>query len=173
MWRHGCCERRGSRRDKIPAGVAEGMVVNVPGKGNAGQHNGIPGDIQVLIEEEPNDTFVRDGNNVIYNLLLDFPTATLGGSVDIPTIDGKSVRIKIEPGTQPGKTLRLRGKGLPEVQGYGYGMGDLVVNISVYVPKTLSKSEKEIIESLKDSDNFKGDVVTKRTIFQKFKNYFS
>lgn len=158
---------------KIPAGVAEGMVVNVPGKGNAGQHNGIPGDIQVLIEEEPNDTFVRDGNNVIYNLLLDFPTATLGGSVDIPTIDGKSVRIKIEPGTQPGKTLRLRGKGLPEVQGYGYGMGDLVVNISVYVPKTLSKSEKEIIESLKDSDNFKGDVVTKRTIFQKFKNYFS
>lgn len=157
---------------KIPAGVAEGMVVNVPGKGNAGQHNGIPGDIQVLIEEEPNDTFVRDGNNVIYNLLLDFPTATLGGSVDIPTIDGKSVRIKIEPGTQPGKTLRLRGKGLPEVQGYGYGMGDLVVNISVYVPKTLSKSEKEIIESLKDSDNFKGDVVTKRTIFQKFKNYF-
>ena len=158
---------------KIPAGVAEGMVVNVPGKGNAGQHNGIPGDIQVLIEEEPNDTFVRDGNNVIYNLLLDFPTATLGGSVDIPTIDGKSVRIKIEPGTQPGKTLRLRGKGLPEVQVYGYGMGDLVVNISVYVPKTLSKSEKEIIESLKDSDNFKGDVVTKRTIFQKFKNYFS
>ena len=158
---------------KIPAGVAEGMVVNVPGKGNAGQHNGIPGDIQVLIEEEPNDTFVRDGNNVIYNLLLDFPTATLGGSVDIPTIDGKSVRIKIEPGTQPGKTLRLRGKGLPEVQGYGYGMGDLVVNISVYVPKTLSKSEKEIIERLKDSDNFKGDVVTKRTIFQKFKNYFS
>lgn len=158
---------------KIPAGVAEGMVVNVPGKGNAGQHNGIPGDIQVLIEEEPNDTFVRDGNNVIYNLLLDFPTATLGGSVDIPTIDGKSVRIKIEPGTQPGKTLRLRGKGLPEVQGYGYGMGDVVVNISVYVPKTLSKSEKEIIESLKDSDNFKGDVVTKRTIFQKFKNYFS
>lgn len=158
---------------KIPAGVAEGMVVNVPGKGNAGQHNGIPGDIQVLIEEEPNDTFVRDGNNVIYNLLLDFPTATLGGSVDIPTIDGKSVRIKIELGTQPGKTLRLRGKGLPEVQGYGYGMGDLVVNISVYVPKTLSKSEKEIIESLKDSDNFKGDVVTKRTIFQKFKNYFS
>ena len=158
---------------KIPAGVAEGMVVNVPGKGNAGQHNGIPGDIQVLIEEEPNDTFVRDGNNVIYNLLLDFPTATLGGSVDIPTIDGKSVRIKIEPGTQPGKTLRLRVKGLPEVQGYGYGMGDLVVNISVYVPKTLSKSEKEIIESLKDSDNFKGDVVTKRTIFQKFKNYFS
>src|SRR5574344_1692180 len=102
----------------IPAGVAQGMIVNVPGKGNAGRRNGINGDIQVLIEEEPNDTFVRDGNNLIYNLLLDFPTAALGGDVEIPTISGGKVRMKIEPGTQPGKTLRLRGKGLPAVQGY-------------------------------------------------------
>lgn len=94
----------------IPAGVAEGMVVNVPGKGNAGKRNGITGNIQVYIEEEDNDTFIRDGQNVIYNLLLDFPTAVLGGQVDIPTIDGTNVKIKIEPGTQPGKTLRLRGK---------------------------------------------------------------
>ncbi|MDD6802948.1 MAG: molecular chaperone DnaJ, partial [Prevotellaceae bacterium] len=108
----------------IPAGVAQGMVVNVPGKGNAGRRNGINGDIQVLIEEEPNDTFVRDGNNLIYNLLLDFPTAALGGDVEIPTISGGKVRMKIEPGTQPGKTLRLRGKGLPAVQGYGRGNGD-------------------------------------------------
>lgn len=158
---------------KIPAGVAEGMVVNVPGKGNAGQHNGINGDIQVFIEEEPNETFVRDGNNIIYNLLLDFPTAALGGSIDIPTIEGNTVKIKIEPGTQPGKTLRLRNKGLPAVQGYGSGTGDLVVNISVYVPKTLSREEKHAIESFKASDNFKGDVTTKQTIFQKFKNYFS
>lgn len=158
---------------RIPAGVAEGMVVNVPGKGNAGQHNGISGDIQVYIEEEPNDIFVRDGQNVIYNLLLDFPTATLGGQVDIPTIDGKDVKIKIEPGTQPGKTLRLRGKGLPAVNGYGHGIGDLIVNISVYIPKTLSHSEKEAIEKFKDSDNFKGDASTKHTIFQRFKNYFS
>lgn len=126
----------------IPAGVAEGMVVNVPGKGNAGKHNGITGDIQVFIEEEPNDTFVRDGNNLLYNLLLDFPTAALGGTVDIPTIEGNSVKIKIEPGTQPGKTLRLRDKGLKPVQGYGNEKGDLIVNISVYVPKTLSKEEK-------------------------------
>jgi molecular chaperone DnaJ len=125
----------------IPAGVAEGMVVNVPGKGNAGKHNGITGDIQVFIEEEPNDTFVRDGNNLLYNLLLDFPTAALGGTVDIPTIEGNSVKIKIEPGTQPGKTLRLRDKGLKPVQGYGNEKGDLIVNISVYVPKTLSKEE--------------------------------
>ncbi len=156
----------------IPAGVAEGMVVNVPGKGNAGAHNGINGDIQVFIEEEPNDTFVRDGNDLIYNLLLDFPTAALGGDVEIPTIDSK-VKIKIDSGTQPGKTLRLRNKGLPAVQGYGYGQGDLLVNISVYVPKTLSKEEKEALDRFKDSDNFKGDNATKQSIFQRFKNYFN
>lgn len=158
---------------KIPAGVAEGMVVNVPGKGNAGKRNGIAGNIQVYIEEEPNDTFIRDENNLIYNLLLDFPTAALGGNVEIPTIEGNKVRIKIEPGTQPGKTLRLRGKGLPAVQGYGRGTGDLVVNISVYVPKELSKDEKKALEQMQKSDNFKGDNATKRTIFQRFRNYFN
>jgi molecular chaperone DnaJ len=156
----------------IPAGVAEGMVVTAQGKGNAGQHNGITGDIQVFISEEKNDTFVRDGQDVIYNLLLDFPTATLGGEAEIPTIEGTKVKIKIEPGTQPGKTLRLRGKGLPAVQGYGSGKGDILINISVYVPKTLSKDEKKAIEKFKDSDNFKGDDATKKTIFEKFKNYF-
>ena len=158
---------------KIPAGVSQGMVVNVPGKGNAGKHNGVPGNIQVFIEEEPNDVFVRDGNDVIYNLLLDFPTAALGGEAKIPTIDNKTVTINIEPGTQPGKTLRLRGKGLPAVQGYGSGKGDLVVNISVYVPKTLSREEKEAIETFRKSDNFKGDKQTRDSIFQRFKNYFN
>ena len=158
---------------KIPAGVAEGMIVNVPGKGNAGPHNGINGDIQVYIAEEPNDIFVRDGNDVIYNLLLDIPTAILGGTVEIPTIDGTNVKIKIEPGTQPGKTLRLRGKGLPAVQGYGRGTGDLVVNISVFIPKTLTKEEHKAIEGLRDNDNFKGDKETKKSIFDKFKNYFN
>ena len=157
----------------IPAGVAEGMVVNVPNKGNAGRHNGIAGNIQVFISEEPNDTFVRDGNDLIYNLLLDFPTAALGGNVEIPTIDGSKVKIKIDPGTQPGKTLRLRGKGLPAVQRYGSGTGDVVVNISVYVPKTLSREEKETLEGLQQSDNFKGDNSTKKSIFEKFRNYFS
>ncbi len=158
---------------KIPAGVAEGMIVNVPGKGNAGQRNGVNGDIQVYIEEIASDTFVRDGQDVIYNLLLDFPTAALGGEVSIPTIDGSKVKVKIEPGTQPGKTLRLRGKGLPQVPGYGSGQGDLVVNISVYVPKELSKEERKTIEELRDSENFKGDTTTKKSIFEKFKNYFS
>ncbi len=157
----------------IPAGVAEGMVVNVPGKGNAAPHNGVPGNIQVYVEEEPNDTFVRDGQDIIYNLLLDFPTAALGGEVDIPTIEGTKVKIKIEPGTQPGKTLRLRGKGLPAVQGYGSGRGDLVVQVSVYVPKTLDRQERQMLEQLRESDNFKGDASTKKSIFEKFKNYFN
>lgn len=158
---------------KIPAGVAEGMVVNVPGKGNAGPNSGISGDIQVFIEEEPSDTFIRDGNDLIYNLLLDFPTAALGGEIEIPTIEGTKLKVKIENGTQPGKTLRLRGKGLPTVQGYGSGRGDLVVNISVYVPKTLSRDEKQALENFRNSDNFKGDKQTRDSIFQRFKNYFS
>ncbi len=158
---------------KIPAGVAEGMVVNVPGKGNAGRRNGVNGDIQVFIEEERHDTFIRDGNDLIYNLLLDFPTAALGGEIEIPTIEGNKLKVKIENGTQPGKTLRLRGKGLPVVQGYGSGKGDMVVNISVYIPKTLSRDEKEAVQRFKDSDNFKGDKQTKETIFQRFKNYFN
>ena len=158
---------------KIPAGVAEGMVVNVPGKGNAAIHNGIPGNIQVFIEEEPNSTFVRDGSNLIYNLLLDFPTAALGGTAEIPTVDGSKVKIKIEPGTQPGKTLRLRDKGLREVQGYGRDTGDLIVNISIYVPKELSKDEKKALEEMQKSDHFKGDTDTKKSIFEKFRNYFS
>ncbi len=157
----------------IPAGVAEGMVVNVPGKGNAGHNNGINGNIQVFVEEIEHDTFIRDGNDLIYNLLLDFPTATLGGEIEIPTIYGTRLRVKIEPGTQPGKTLRLRGKGLPAVQGYGRGMGDLVVNISVYVPKTLSSEERKAVESFRKSDNFKGDASTRQNLFQRLKNRFS
>ncbi|MDO4196003.1 MAG: molecular chaperone DnaJ [Prevotellaceae bacterium] len=155
----------------VPAGVADGMMFTVQGKGNAGPRNGVAGNIQVYVEEEDNKTFVRDGQDLIYNLLLDFPTAALGGDVEIPTIEGSKVKIKIEPGTQPGKTLRLRAKGLPAVQGYGSGKGDLLVNISIYVPKTLSKDEKKAIESLRGSDNFKGDTETKRSIFNFFKRY--
>ena len=157
----------------IPAGVADGMVVNVPGKGNAGRHNGINGNIQVFIEEEPNDTFIRDGQTLLYNLLLDFPTAALGGKVEIPTLGEKKRKIKIAPGTQPGKTMRLEDEGLPAVQGYGRGRGDIIVNISVYVPQTLSRQEKETLEQLQQSENFQGDASAKRSIFERFKNYFS
>ena len=157
----------------IPAGVSDGMVVNVPGKGNAGQHNGINGNIQVFIEEERNDTFIRDGQNLLYNLLLDFPTAALGGEVEIPLLGDRKKRLKIDPGTQPGKTIRLEDEGLPAVQGYGRGRGDIIVNISVYVPQTLTRQEKETLEEVRQSENFKGDASTKRSIFDKFMNYFS
>ncbi len=156
---------------KIPAGVQEGMVVNERGKGNAARWNGVPGDIQVYIEEEPHPELLRDGQNLNYQLLLDVPTAILGGSAEVPTIDGK-VKIKIEPGTQPGKIMRLRGKGLPVVQGYGYGTGDLIVQIGVYIPENLSRDEKEAFEKLRTSDNMKPGATAKNNFFQKFKRMF-
>ena len=154
---------------KIPAGVAEGMQLTMNGKGNAGKHNGIPGDLLILIEEETDKELIRDEDDLIYNLLLSFPTAALGGAVEIPTVDGK-VKVKIEPGTQPGKVLRIRGKGLPSVN--GYGTGDLLVNISIYVPETLSKEEKKALEKMEDSDNFKPNTSIKEKIFRKFKSLF-
>ena len=156
----------------IPAGVQDGMVVNVAGKGNAGKRNGVNGDIQVFITEEQNDVFVRDGNDLIYNLLLDFPTAALGGEVLVPTVDGHQAKVTIQPGTQPGTVMRLRGKGLPAVSGYGYGTGDILINVSIYVPKTLNKDERKAIEALRESENFQGDKQTKKSIFDRFKNYF-
>ena len=157
---------------KIPAGVGEGMMINVPEKGNAAPRGGINGDIQVIIEEAPHPDLIRDENDLIYNLLLTVPQATLGDTVEVPTIDGKA-RIKIEPGTQPGTALRLRGKGLPAVQGYGYGKGDIVVNISVYIPEHLTREEKDTISSLKDSENLQPTSSIKDKIFKAFRNYFN
>ncbi len=154
---------------KIPKGVAEGMQLSMGGKGNAGKHNGMPGDLLILVEEEQDPNLIRDENDLIYNLLLSFPTAALGGAVEIPTIDGK-VKVKIDSGTQPGKVLRLRGKGLPNVN--GYGTGDLLVNVSVYVPETLSKDEKKTLEEMEESDNFKPNTSIKEKIFKKFKSLF-
>ena len=156
---------------QIPAGVAEGMVVNAQGKGHAAKRGGIPGNIQVLIEEEQHPELIRDDNDLIYNLLLTVSQATLGDSVEVPTLDGRA-RIKIEPGTQPGTALRLRGKGLPAVQGYGYGKGDIVVNISVYIPETLSKEEKHAFEHMAESDNLKPAKKIKDKIFKAFRTYF-
>ena len=158
---------------KIPAGVSEGMRLNVSGKGNAGKHNGIAGDLLVVIEEETHPDLLRDEEDLIYNLLLSVPTAILGGTVEIPTIDSK-VKVKIEPGTQPGKVLRLRGKGLPSVNKYGLydGTGDLLVNISVYIPETLNKEERQAMEKMQESDNFMPNLSIKDKIFKKFKNFF-
>ena len=153
----------------IPAGVYEGMQLSMRGKGNAGKFNGVPGDLLILVEEEKHPTLVRDENDLIYSLLLDIPTATLGGFAEIPTIDGKA-KVTIDPGTQPGKVLRLRGKGLPTLN--GYGKGDIVVNISVYIPETLSKDEKKTIEGFRNSENFRPSESIKEKIFRRFKNFF-
>ncbi len=154
---------------QIPAGVVEGMQLSMRGKGNAGKRNGVNGDLLIVVEEEKHPELIRDENDLIYSLLLDIPTATLGGFAEIPTIDGKA-KVTIDPGTQPGKVLRLRGKGLPTLN--GYGKGDIVVNISVYIPEILSKDEKKAIEHFKDSENFKPTESVKEKIFRRFKSFF-
>ena len=153
----------------IPAGVSEGMQLSMAGKGNAARHGGVNGDLLILIEEEPHPDLVRDENDLIYNLLLDLPTAVLGGSVDVPTLDGKA-RIKVEPGTQPGKIFRLRGKGLPSVN--RYGVGDLIVNVSVYIPENLNAAEKKQFEEMKNSSNMQPTLTTKQRIFSKLRHMF-
>lgn len=154
---------------QIPAGVAEGMQLSMRGKGNAAKRNGIPGDLLIQVEEEKHPTLIRDERDLIYNLLLDIPTATLGGVVEVPTIK-ENVKLTIEPGTQPGKALRLRGKGLPSLN--EYGRGDIVVNVSIYIPETLSKEEKKTIESFRESENFKPTDSIKEQIFRRFRNLF-
>lgn len=146
---------------KIPAGVQEGMQLTMQGYGNAARQGGRPGDLYILIEEEKQEQFIRVENNLIYNLLLDFPTAALGGEVEVPLIEGTHT-VKIPAGTQPNTQIRLSGKGLPTVN--RYGRGDIIVNISVYVPETLDKDEKKILESLRDHKNFGAN----KSAFQKF-----
>lgn len=170
------CAGEGVTRDeeiipiKIPAGVGEGMQLNVTGKGNAARRGGISGDLLVVITEEDHPELVRDGNNLIYNLFLSFPEITLGTTAEIPTVESK-VKVKIEAGTQPEKILRLRGKGLPDVN--GYGRGDLLVRIHVWIPKKLSPEEKKMLEKLLDSPGFQGGPSSsEKTFFEKMKDMF-
>lgn len=136
----------------IPAGVADGMQMTVSNKGNAPKHGGENGDLLVVFEEEQDPQLTREDNNLIYNLSISVPDAILGATAEIPTIDGK-VKVKIDPGTQPGKILRLKGKGLPT---YGaYGRGDLLAIVNVWIPKKLTKDEQKAIESFQKSDSFK------------------
>ncbi len=154
---------------KIPAGVAEGMQLSMQGRGNAARRGGVNGDLLIVIEEEEDPNLIRDQNDVIYNLFLSFPTAALGGTVEVPTIDGVA-KVKIDPGTQPGKVLRLRNKGLPSVN--GFGKGDELINVNVYVPENLNDKEKKLIEDMEKSPNFVPSPTTKKSVFNKFKKMF-
>lgn len=153
----------------IPAGIEDGMQFTVRGKGNAARNGGIAGDLIVLVEEEPHEELIRDGSDLIYNLMLDLPTAILGGTVEIPTITGK-VKVKIDKGTQPNKVLRLRNKGLPHLQ--AYGTGDLLVNINVYIPENLSADERKTFEQFHNSPSFSPKPDDEKGFFNRFKNMF-
>lgn len=135
----------------IPAGVRDGVQLSVSGKGNAAPMGGMPGDLIVLIEEEEHPELKRDGNNIIYDLYLSFADAALGTDVQVPTIDGKA-KINIPAGTQGGKIFRLRNKGLPDLN--GYGKGDQLVHINIWVPQHLSSEEKKMLEQFRSSKNF-------------------
>ena len=154
----------------IPGGVEDGMQLSVSGKGNAGPKDGIAGDLIVLIEETPHETIKRDGTNLLYDLYLNFVDAAMGTSIEIPTISGK-VKIKIEAGTQSGKVLRLKGKGIPNIQ--GYGKGDFLIYVNIWTPQDLSKDEKKVLEKLRDSNNFKPNPKsTDKGFFDRMKDYF-
>ncbi|MBQ3709950.1 MAG: molecular chaperone DnaJ [Bacteroidales bacterium] len=155
----------------IPAGVGEGMQLTLRGKGGAGPHNGVNGDLYVLIEEEAHPDFERDGSNLIYNLFISVPEAILGTEAEVPTVSGK-VRVKIAPGTQSGKALRLRGKGLPNVN--SFGSGDLLVYVNVWIPKKVSKDDEKLLQQLSKSENFKpAPDNDDRSFFKKIRDYFS
>jgi molecular chaperone DnaJ len=156
---------------KIPAGVADGMQLSVTGRGNAAARGGIPGDLLVVIEEEEHPQLKREGNNLHYEQYISFSEAALGTTVEVPTIGGKA-KIKIDPGTHANKILRLRGKGLPEVN--GYEKGDLMVNVNVWTPQQLTKEEKKIMEQLSNSENFKPRPTSKdKSFFERMKEYFN
>ena len=154
----------------IPAGVSEGMQLSMSGKGNAAPRGGVPGDLIILVEETPHESLKREGINVIYDLHVSFVDATLGASVEVPTIDGKA-RIKLEPGTQGGKILRLKGKGIPEVN--SYHKGDQLIQINIWTPKTLNNEERELLEQLRESQNFKPNPgKNEKSFFDRMKEYF-
>jgi molecular chaperone DnaJ len=154
----------------IPAGVAEGMQLSMSGKGNAAPRGGINGDLLIVIEEEEHAQLKRDGHNLFYECYINFADAALGTSVEVPTVDGKA-KIKIDPGTQAGKVLRLKGKGLPDVN--SYHKGDLLVNINIWTPQHLSAEEKKMLEKMRESKNFHPNPSkSSKTFFERMKEYF-
>jgi molecular chaperone DnaJ len=155
---------------KIPGGITDVMQLSMGGKGNEPPFGGVPGDLLILVEEIPHKILTRDGNNLVYDLYISFVEAALGTSVEIPTLSNK-VKIKIEPGTQPGKILRLRGKGVKDIN--GYGQGDQLIHVNVWTPKQLTPEEKTILENLRDSENFKPNPgKQERGFFERMKEFF-
>lgn len=155
----------------IPAGVAEGMQLSVSGKGNAGPGGGPNGDLLIQIEEIEDPQLKRDGQNILFNLYISFIDAALGSNAEVPTVDGKA-KIKIEPGTQSGKILRLRGKGLPIIN--GYGVGDQLIQVNVWTPKKLNTEEKAMLEKLRNSDNMQPKLDgSEPGFFDRMKEFFS
>jgi molecular chaperone DnaJ len=156
-------------RFNIPAGVSDGTVLTVRGRGNAPRRGGVNGDLLVVIEEIKHAELIRDGQDIIYNLMLDIPTAALGGTVEVPTLTGRA-RVTIEPGTQPGKILRMRGKGLPSPN--DSSRGDQLVNVMVYIPEKLNDAERKAIESLREQPNVSASESDKSRLFSKLKHIF-
>jgi molecular chaperone DnaJ len=155
---------------KIPAGVSEGMQLSMSGKGNVPPRGGVPGDLLIVVEEEEDPTLKRDGQNIIYDLYINFADAALGTTVEVPTIEGK-VKIKVDPGTQSGRILRLKGKGIKDIN--GYNRGDQLIHVNIWTPKQLSREETIILERLRESPNFapnpgKND----KGFFEKMKEFF-
>ncbi|MCD8312745.1 MAG: molecular chaperone DnaJ [Bacteroidales bacterium] len=148
----GLIRKKETVKVRIPAGVEDGMQLTIRGAGHAAKNNGINGDLLVLIEEVEHAELKRDGNNLFYTKVISVPEAILGGDVEIPTLKGR-YKVKVEPGTQSGSVSKLRGLGLPSVN--GMGSGDLYVKFAVWIPKKLSKDDKKLIEQLKDNDSFK------------------
>jgi len=159
----------------VPAGVSEGNYIPLRGQGNAGRRGGPAGDLIVAIEEEKHPYFTRDGDDIIYKLLISYPEAALGAEVEVPTLNGRAL-LKIEPGTQPGQVLRMREKGIGHLN--SYGRGDQLVQIDVWIPKRLTSREKELLKELASGDNIKPSESDKKShtgkgFFDKVKDVFS
>ena len=167
----GLVRKRETIKVKIPAGVEAGMQLTIQGEGHAAKNNGINGDLLVVIEEQEHPNLKRDGNNLYYTKVVSLPDAILGGEVEVPCLDGP-YKIKVDAGTQSGTVVRLRGKGLPTVNGYG-GTGDMYVKIAVWIPRKLNKEEKAVIESLKNNDSFKPNPTKEdKSFFDRIKDLF-
>ena len=167
----GLVRKRETIKVKIPAGVEAGMQMTISGEGHAAKNNGVNGDLLVVIEEQEHPNLKREGNNLYCTKIVSLPDAILGAEVEVPGIDG-NYKIKVEPGTQSGTVVRLRGRGLPTVNGYG-GTGDLYVKIAVWIPKKLGKDDKAVIESLRSKESFQPNPSKEdKSFFDKLKDLF-